>query len=78
MHTLYSHRYKVFSALTTTRDQLEALRVLFFSDEYDFWTTPNGLGVTDIMAAPEQIAQLVEVLEQHGMNYTIKFNDVEK
>lgn len=52
--------------------------MLFFSDEYDFWTTPNGLGVTDIMAAPEQIAQLVEVLEQHGMNYTIKFNDVEK
>jgi hypothetical protein len=70
--------YKVFSVVTTTREQLEALRVLFFSDEYDFWTTPNGLGVTDIMAAPEQIPELVKVLEQHGMDYTIKFNDVEK
>ncbi|XP_035708358.1 carboxypeptidase B-like [Folsomia candida] len=70
--------YQVISALATTREQLDALRVLYFINDYDFWTSPNGLGATDIMAAPELIPQLVQLLTEKGIEFAIKFDDVEK
>lgn len=71
------YRYKVFTTLATTKEQLDALRVLYLGSDYDFWTSPNGLGATDIMAAPEQIPELLKMFGEHGMEYTVKFEDVE-
>lgn len=52
--------------------------MLYFINDYDFWTSPNGLGATDIMAAPELIPQLVQLLTEKGIEFAIKFDDVEK
>jgi len=69
--------YQVFTAEIVTREQFDVVRKLYESDEYDFWTTPKGLGQVDIMASPNQIKKLTCCLTEADIKYSIKIQDVE-
>ncbi|OXA47220.1 Zinc carboxypeptidase [Folsomia candida] len=69
--------YQVFSIEATTPGQLELLRDLYLSGDYDFWTTPSVLGYTDVMVAPEQIKGIVTISNNAKMKYIIKIADFE-
>lgn len=61
-----------------------SLRVLanLYSEKshiYDFWTEPNGLDhATDIMVPPAYAKTFVELLENYGMDYRVKIDNVQR
>ncbi|XP_021959367.1 carboxypeptidase B [Folsomia candida] len=69
--------YQVFTVEVTTHGQLELLRSLYLGGDYDFWTTPRGLGFTDVMAAPQQVAAFTSIMDKAGIKFTVKVPDVE-
>jgi len=70
--------YKVLTATTTNAEQFDVLKALLIADEYDFWTTPRLGGYTDIMTSEELLPTLIKTLEQAGMEWTVKVEDVGK
>jgi len=68
--------YKVLTATTTNVQQFNVLKELLMSDMYDFWTSPRLGGYTDIMTKDELLPTLTKTLEQAGIEWTVKIDDV--
>jgi hypothetical protein len=58
--------------------QLEALIDLEQSESFDFWTRVRINAPTDIMAAPDQVNQLLNYLSKYQIEYSIKINNVQE
>jgi hypothetical protein len=72
------YRYQVYEAMAKDIPQLEALIDLEQSESFDFWTRVRINAPTDIMAAPDQVNQLLNYLSKYQIEYSIKINNVQE
>lgn len=72
------YRYQVYEAMAKDIPQLEALIDLEQSESFDFWTRVRINAPTDIMAAPDQVNQLLDYLSKYQIEYRIKINNVQE
>merc|ERR1711936_302010 len=59
----------------TTSKALQSLRL---EDEFDFWQDPVIGRSADIMASPEMLSELQQILSKNGIHYTVMVEDVEE
>jgi len=71
------HGYKVLRVVPWTRDQVEFLANLP-QEHLDFWTEPGQNRNVDIMTHPEHIDQLIEALDEEGLQFTEMVNNVQR
>ena len=70
------YRYQVYEAVAKDNPQLEAL--IDLEQSFDFWTRVRINAPTDIMAAPDQVNQLLDYLSKYQIEYRIKINNVQE
>jgi len=69
--------YKVFRTQALNLTSAKYLRELQLEDMFDFWKEANIGQSADIMASPENIPILENLLSEHGIHYTEMIKDVE-
>lgn len=69
--------YKVFRTQALNLTSAKYLRELQLEDMFDFWKEANIGQSADIMASPENIPILENLLSEHGIHYTEMIRDVE-
>ena len=75
----YLCRYQVFRTEELTAVQAKALQhVLETTVEFDFWKDPNVGRVADIMAGPESIQNLKDLLQKYQIGSYLFIDDVQK
>lgn len=68
----------MYEATAKTIPQMKALMDLAQSDSFDFWTRISLNAPTDIMAAPDQVNQLLNYLSKYQIEYRTKINNVQE
>ena len=66
----------MYEAVAKDNPQLEAL--IDLEQSFDFWTRVRINAPTDIMAAPDQVNQLLDYLSKYQIEYRIKINNVQE
>jgi len=69
--------YKVLRTQHLNMTTSKALQSLRLEDEFDFWQDPVIGRSADIMASPEMLPELQQILSENGIHYTIMIEDVE-
>merc|ERR1712168_465931 len=69
--------YKVLRTQHLNMTTSKALQSLQLEDEFDFWQDPVIGRSADIMASPEMLPELQQILSNNGIHYTIMIEDVE-
>uniref|UniRef100_A0A1I7Y8M5 Zinc carboxypeptidase A 1 n=1 Tax=Steinernema glaseri TaxID=37863 RepID=A0A1I7Y8M5_9BILA len=74
--------HKVLSVKTSSDEHLKALseiRSIKGLGTLDFWTEPRrNKGIVDIRVTPEQEDRLYGFLKDHGMEHTVKIQNLQK
>jgi len=69
--------YKVLRTQHLNMTTSKALQSLQLEEDFDFWQDPVIGRSADIMASPEMLPQLQQILSKHGIHYTVMIEDVE-
>jgi len=69
--------YKVLRTQYLNMTTSKALQSLRLEDDFDFWKEPVIGRSADIMASPQMLPQLQQILSRNGIHYTVMVEDVE-
>jgi len=69
--------YKVLRTQYLNMTTSKALQSLKLEDDFDFWKDPVIGRSADIMASPEMLPELQQILSKYGIHYTVMIEDVE-
>merc|ERR1711936_254738 len=69
--------YKVLRTQHLNMTTSKALQSLQLEDDFDFWQDPVIGRSADIMASPQMLPELQQLLSKHGIHYTVMIEDVE-
>jgi len=69
--------YKVLRTQYLNMTTSKALQSLQLEDDFDFWQDPVIGRSADIMASPQMLPELQQLLSKHGIHYTVMIEDVE-
>merc|ERR1712226_232201 len=69
--------YKVLRTQYLNMTTSKALQSLKLEDDFDFWKDPVIGRSADIMASPQMLPELQQLLSKHGIHYTVMIEDVE-
>merc|ERR1711973_550218 len=70
--------YKVLRTQHLNMTTSKALQSLQLEDVFDFWQDPVIGRSADIMASPEMLSELQQILSKNGIHYTVMVEDVEE
>merc|ERR1712156_615947 len=70
--------YKVLRTQHLNMTTSKALQSLKLEDVFDFWQDPVIGRSADIMASPEMLSELQQILSKNGIHYTVMVEDVEE
>ncbi|EFX89243.1 hypothetical protein DAPPUDRAFT_190503 [Daphnia pulex] len=70
--------YQVYEVTAKTIPQMKALMELAQLESFDFWTRISLNASTDIMAAPDQVNQLLDYLSKYQIEFRTKINNVQE
>merc|ERR1712156_49142 len=70
--------YKVLRTQHLNMTTSKALQSLQLEDVFDFWQDPVIGRSADIMASPEMLSELQQILSKNGIHYTVMIEDVEE
>merc|ERR1712080_154420 len=69
--------YKVLRTQHLNITTSKALQSLQLEEDFDFWQDPVIGRSADIMASPEMLPELQQILSKNGIHYTVMIEDVE-
>ncbi len=62
----------------STQQEFESIKDIYLSEQYDFWSTANRVGPTDIMTAPGQEDTLTYYLNLLRIPFEVIYQNLEK
>lgn len=69
--------YQVLRVNISTTPTYEAIKDIFFEDDFDFWSMPSMQNPTDILVSPKQVKKLTNLLGLIGIRFDVMIPDLE-